>query len=390
MSKELITIEEENFHPTLAREDDLQDHINDVANPHNTSKSQMGLGNVENVSIQDHIDDTSNPHSVTKSNLGIDNVENIAISTWTGSSNLETVGTISSGTWEGNTIDAAFLDLAGIDIGDLDSFDLSSLQDYDLLQYNAATQKWENTSNLVLQDDIVVYDYTDSIPEKIFEVDNANNTTRIGNIYSGNYSEFESDGTLEFNGDAVVWDDLRYPAVAFEPGPSRAPDFDKFKDDGGGSQGVFIYFFDGSTEEELYGAAQLPHGYKLGTDLHPHVHFIVPTSGASGEFVQWGLEYTISDIGGTFSNTNIIYTDASTAATATTSGDGTLTADKHYRAEFPQIDCSSITGISAMIVFRIFRDATDGADDYPNDAGLLEFDFHYQIDTVGSRSENIK
>lgn len=390
MSKELITIEEENFHPTLAREDDLQDHINDVANPHSITKSQIGLTNVENVSIQDHIDDTSNPHLVTKTSLGLDNVENVALSTWTGSSNISTVGTISSGVWEGTQIDSSFLDLSNAELSDIGDIDIDSVVDYDLLQYNETTGKFENTSNLVLKDDIVVYDYTDSIPEKIFEVDNINNTTKMGNIYSGNYTEFERDGTLEFNGDAVVWDDMRFPAVSFGLGASNDPNFSQFLDDGGGSHGVFLYFFDPNTEEELFGVAQLSHSYKLGTDLHPHVHFIIPTTGAAGQFVQWGLEYTVADINGTFGNTSIIYTDASSAATATNSGDGTLTANKHYYAVFPAIDMSGITSLCSMICFRIFRDAGDGNDDYPNDAGLLEFDFHYQIDTVGSRQEFIK
>lgn len=42
--------------------------------------------------------------AVTKSDVGLSNVENTALSTWSGSSNLVTVGTITSGTWNGSTI----------------------------------------------------------------------------------------------------------------------------------------------------------------------------------------------------------------------------------------------------------------------------------------------
>jgi hypothetical protein len=45
-----------------------------------------------------------------------------------------------------------------------------------------------------------------------------------------------------------------------------------------------------------------------------------------------------------------------------------------------------------MLVCRLFRDAAGvgGTDDYDDDAGLLEIDFHYEIDTIGSRTETAK
>ena len=48
--------------------------------------------------------------ALTKGDLGLDNVENTALSTWTGSSNITTVGTISSGTWNGDAIAANKID----------------------------------------------------------------------------------------------------------------------------------------------------------------------------------------------------------------------------------------------------------------------------------------
>ena len=42
--------------------------------------------------------------TLTKSDVGLGSVENTALSTWAGTSNITTVGTISSGTWNGNTI----------------------------------------------------------------------------------------------------------------------------------------------------------------------------------------------------------------------------------------------------------------------------------------------
>jgi hypothetical protein len=44
--------------------------------------------------------------TVTKTDVGLGNVENTAISTFTGSSNITTVGTVNFGTWNGTAIDA--------------------------------------------------------------------------------------------------------------------------------------------------------------------------------------------------------------------------------------------------------------------------------------------
>ncbi len=41
-------------------------------------------------------------------------------------------------------------------------------------------------------------------------------------------------------------------------------------------------------------------------------------------------------------------------------------------------------------MFRFFRDPTDGDDTYPDDAVVLSVGVHYEINTVGSRLENVK
>ena len=74
----------------------VDDHIADTSNPHQVTKAQVGLGNVDNTSdldkpistatqaaldeitgdLSDHMDDTNNPHSVTKAQVGLGNVDN--------------------------------------------------------------------------------------------------------------------------------------------------------------------------------------------------------------------------------------------------------------------------------------------------------------------------
>jgi hypothetical protein len=38
-------------------------------------------------------------------------------------------------------------------------------------------------------------------------------TAKIGNSISGDYSEFEADGTLKFNGGSTVWKDIDFPII---------------------------------------------------------------------------------------------------------------------------------------------------------------------------------
>ena len=66
-----------------ANQADLTGHIQNQNNPHNVTKTQVGLGNVTNVEqasksdFQHHLDNHNNPHSVTKAQIGLENVTNV-------------------------------------------------------------------------------------------------------------------------------------------------------------------------------------------------------------------------------------------------------------------------------------------------------------------------
>lgn len=94
--------------------DPINAHVTDMGNPHGTTKTQVGLGNVDNyptanqaqmdagtstnlfvtpaivakyvqnaagAALQAHISNTSNPHSTTKAQVGLGNVDNFATAT---------------------------------------------------------------------------------------------------------------------------------------------------------------------------------------------------------------------------------------------------------------------------------------------------------------------
>lgn len=68
-------------------------------------------------SYDTHIFNKSNPHGVTKAQVGLENVENVALTTWKGSTNITTLGVITTGTWQGTKIANAYLANSSITIG---------------------------------------------------------------------------------------------------------------------------------------------------------------------------------------------------------------------------------------------------------------------------------
>jgi hypothetical protein len=198
----------------------------------------------------------------------------------------------------------------------------------------------------------------------------------------------EADGTIRNDGAATTWDDLMVYPDATTKGNSNSPVWTRFGNNGN-SQGVFLWMFDASTEQELYFCVQIPHSYKLGSTLQPHVHWTTLTGTPSGTNVVWGLEYTIMKIGGLFSTTTTILTANSVITEiGTPSGVG-----QHLITSFGGIVSGSSPnniGISTILMCRLFRKAADSNDTFANPVGLLGFDVHYEKDTQGSRTEYLK
>ena len=174
----------------------------------------------------------------------------------------------------------------------------------------------------------------------------------------------------------ALWEDLRVPVTSTTAAGSNSPTFSRFKTNGEGSQGVFLYLFSQTIEQELYFTAQLPHSYLEGSNLEPHVHFVTHSPLAGN--VTWGLEYTWTNIDDDFNDTSII------SATAEIIFD---TANKHY-----VLDLGSIEGIgkkiSSMLICRIFRNVNVGI--YNSDIALMEIDFHFRQCGNGSGFEFMK
>jgi hypothetical protein len=166
------------------------------------------------------------------------------------------------------------------------------------------------------------------------------------------------------------WDDLRAPATAINP-PGQVSDPDWDNTNGG-------WLFDAAGIETLWIIMQMPHAYKEGSNIRPHLHWH-PTNTNTGN-VLWRMEYKW---------TNVNDVDASTFTTLNSLDAADGTALKHQVAIFGEINGAGKT-LSSMIIIKLSRIADDATDTYNADALLREFDIHFQIDSTGSRQEFIK
>ena len=132
--------------------------------------------------------------------------------------------------------------------------------------------------------------------------------------------------------------------------------------------------------EQVFFTIQIPHSYKSGTVLDPHIHW-TPTTNATG-VVKWNLEYSWASIGDTFT-TSVTISNTATAG-------GTPWVHKYIDLGSITATANNISGVSSMLVCRLYRDPTLASDTYTADAGFLEFDIHIEMDTFGSRQEAVK
>jgi hypothetical protein len=71
----------------------------------NASSGGVADGGISNIKLADGaVTDAKVASGISKSKVGLSNVENTALSTWTGTNNLATVGTITSGVWSGTAV----------------------------------------------------------------------------------------------------------------------------------------------------------------------------------------------------------------------------------------------------------------------------------------------
>lgn len=140
--------------------------------------------------------------------------------------------------------------------------------------------------------------------------------------------------------------------------------------------GIWLYEFDPTVTMEAFANFHIPHSYKVGTMLYPHMHFSVQSNNSG--VVRWGFEWTYArrhDSSGTitFGATQTLYKDFTIAANS---------AYTHFVAEVDNLAGipSTDVEVDGMILMRIFRDPTHPNDTFPDSVFGITADIHHETD----------
>lgn len=200
-----------------------------------------------------------------------------------------------------------------------------------------------------------------------FIISNTGDITVFGNFYLNGSFRLVNDGTS--------FEDLMFPATGINPsGDPAAPVLDN---NNGWLQ------FDPTIQQVVAIQVQLPHRWKEGSPIFPHIHW--SKSDYTSGNVVWLLEYKWIPIGENMdSNWSVLKISTPSPDTPDTN-----TARKHLISSFPQIDTTN-KQISDMLITKVSRLATDIEDTYASTALMFQFDIHYEIDSFGSNVEFVK
>lgn len=197
------------------------------------------------------------------------------------------------------------------------------------------------------------------------------NTFKIGDVSGGNYTEFESDGTMRFVGGATVWEDVQVQVSGARVPASNYPSWTSYK-------GSEVQAFSASSTNSLKFNCQLYHKYKTASAIEFHLHLVYPNAN-SGNSV-WQFSYSWASVGQAFpSETTIVQTFASPGVT-----------DYHQLCVLSASIDGTGKGISSGLLCSISRLGGAAGDTYGSVIYLPFMDFHITCDTVGSRERASK
>jgi len=200
----------------------------------------------------------------------------------------------------------------------------------------------------------------------------------------------------------IVWDDLRVSAnmVAVEGAQySRPPEYINIlwnKERGPSYSGLLGYSFGygKGVFQSGYFQVQLPHSYKHGSEIEPHVHVRLDPSdeGEAGQVLLLEFEYIWVNLGEHRPNDTKIITINYTVTEEDLTGDNLLISFGNIAKPDAQI--------SSMLDCRFSRITPDPEwskdfwlcrgiknDSFQGNLIFREFDFHFQKDSEGSKEK---
>lgn len=193
----------------------------------------------------------------------------------------------------------------------------------------------------------------------------ASDTIIAGTITKG--VEIDSTGIF-LNGSATMWDDLMFP---FTTGSSGGNPYPAFVAD----SGYYTFTVDttGPSMAIMYFTIQMPHSWKEGSRIYPHVHY----KQVGSNIPQFRVKYRWVNIGAHYTNNwkwHIM--NLSTGTTDNT----------HQMMYNGGIDGTGMT-ISSILVCKVYLYALASGQ---TDCKAYQFDIHYEKNSLGSRTQTAK
>jgi len=177
------------------------------------------------------------------------------------------------------------------------------------------------------------------------------------------------------NANAIdTWDDVVIPVQSTYKPQADPPTVGYYRN------GI-IYEF--NTDDTIYFTIQLPHGYKVGSDVGIHFHFLISDAIADGTSYEpeFELSYNVAEINGDFNAADGVNPSSKVLA-------GPISEDTHMIWDMLDISYASYPmSLSSLILCKLQLIGKDG---YPGTINILSVDAHVLKDTIGSSSETSK
>lgn len=170
--------------------------------------------------------------------------------------------------------------------------------------------------------------------------------------------------------DTLVYDDLRVDLSNLKAPAADPPTWVAYRS-------CEVPTFSAAATNVVYFRVQLPHTYAQGSDILFHLHAVYPNTNSGNSL--WQLTYSWANVNAAFPTI--------TTVTKTFASSGV--ADKHVIHDFGAITGTGKT-VSSILLCSLSRLGADATDTYASAIYGISADFHYPIDTLGSRQEYIK
>lgn len=251
----------------------------------------------------------------------------------------------------------------GMDSGTVESAFKPTYQSTNVINHNDTANKQGGTTNEYYH--LTNLDYTDKILNR-----------RFGTVSGGNYTEFESDGTVKLVGDASVYDDIFVGLTSAKLPQANVPTWTTFTTNTNAYTFAINDYIDLPTIE-------INHDYKEGTDLEVHLHIATNGVNTTDRYVKFIVYYTYA----------IPFSVSTQFVTEQNISNELLIPANTLDKTSMYLQLGTITGttlkIGTQLKIRLKRITSVGTAPTSNPfVGMLGI--HYQKDTMGSRQINSK